>query len=75
MKNLEVEERLMRLELAVERMTVGHLSLTRDVIENTERLKLILSNTESLDKILKYVVTPLIAVIGALMGIGVVFPT
>ena len=72
---MEVEERLMRLELAVERMTVGHLSLTRDVIENTERLKLILSNTESLDKILKYVVTPLIAVIGALMGIGVVFPT
>ena len=71
----ELEKKLYKLEIAVDNLISDHASLDAQVNKNSATLQVILSNTESLDKILKYVVTPLIAIIGAIVGINQVLPT
>ena len=71
----ELEMRLYKLELAVENLIGNHAQLEAQVSKNSSTLSIILSNTESLDKILKYVVTPLILIIGAIVGVNQVIPT
>ena len=61
----------MKVEYAIDNLSEKYEGLTVIVNKNSALLHVIISNTESLDKILKYVVTPLIAILGALVGIQV----
>lgn len=67
----DTEERLMKLEFQCEKLNESFKGLSSLVTDNTGKLNQIVSSTESLDKILKYVVTPLIAILGAIMGVQV----
>lgn len=69
---MSVEERLLKLEFACDVQNTTLLSLQTKVEANTAKLTSILSSTESLDKIIKYIVTPLIAIVAGLAGVNVV---
>lgn len=64
-------DRIIKLELCYERLSKELESIDRKVDDNSTKLVAILTNTESLDKIIKYVVTPLIVILGGLVGIQV----
>ena len=64
----------MKVEYAIDSLSEKYEGLTAIVTKNSALLQVIISNTESLDKILKYVVTPLIAIVGAIVGFKVVLP-
>jgi len=70
----DIEARLMKVEYAIDNLSEKYAGLTAIVNKNSALLQIILSNTESLDKILKYVVTPLILILGGLVGVKVVLP-
>lgn len=69
---MTVEERILKLELQCERLATEFYRLSDKVDTNSGLLGRIETNTESLDKILKYVVTPLITILGGLVGVQVV---
>jgi len=66
-----IEERLIKLEILHGNLLDDIKELEMAIDNNSQRLALILNNTESLDKILKFVVTPLIVILGGLVGIQV----
>ena len=67
-----IEARLIKLELCYENLTKEMEKIRTKINDNSITLSKIMGTADSLDKIIKYVVTPLIGILGALVGVGVV---
>jgi len=70
MSNLE--SRLTKVEFEVGRLSDAFGKLDEKVSSNTVKLDVVLAAVLTSDKILKFVVTPLILIVGGLVGIKLV---
>ena len=67
-----IEARLLKLELCYENLSKEIDKIQSKINDNSITLSRIMSTADSLDKVIKYVVTPLIGILGALVGVGAV---
>ena len=70
--NIEVEKRLLKLEMGLEALSTSYRGLEKQVMLNSAKMDLVISSILSQEKLLKYVVTPLILIVGAVVGIKLV---
>jgi len=71
----DVERRLTRVETVLEDVLNDMRDIIDDLADLREKVASLVGQSNTTLMLLKYVVTPLIIILGALVGVKIVFPT